>query len=419
MKIHARACYTYVYEKRGLIMISIAIMGFGVVGSGVAETIMMNAESFSERLGGEKINVKYILDLRDFPDHPLGGRVVHDIETILSDDEVSVVVETMGGINPAYGFSKSALERGKSVVTSNKEVVAAHGAELMALAEKNGVAYMFEASVGGGIPIIRPMRKCLAANKIISVSGILNGTCNYILTRMERDKLDFDTALKQAQKLGYAERDPSADIEGKDTCRKISILASLAYGKTVPTEKILCEGISDITYNDLVYARENGFAIKLLGRAKKCADGRISVLTAPHLVPDDNSLAGVNDVYNGISVVGNIVGDVLFCGRGAGSLPTASAVVADVLDVIDNCKVRASWKDADNTDFIRDVSEDVTSSYIRTNSSKESIGKAFGSVDITEKNGEKMFITPEYLESDLEVVLSLLDGKYTRIRLMK
>lgn len=399
-------------------MINIAIMGFGVVGSGVAETIMMNSDSFANRIGGKKVNVKYILDLREFPDHPLGDRVVHDINTILEDKEISVVVETMGGVNPAYGFSKSVIESGKSVVTSNKEVVAAHGAELIELAKSKGVAYMFEASVGGGIPIIRPLWQCLAANRIISVSGILNGTCNYILTKMEQSGMDFDTALKQAQKLGYAERDPSADIEGKDTCRKISILSSLAYGKTVPCEKVSCEGIKDISYKDLVYARENGFAVKLLGRARRSAQGHVLVITAPFFVPNDNALSGVNDVYNGISVVGNVVGDVLFCGRGAGSLPTASAVVADVIDVIQNPHKSMGWADQE-ADFLDDISSDITCSYIRTNSSIDSIRKAFGSVGITESGNEKMFITPEYIESDLQVVLSILDGKYTRIRLMK
>ncbi len=399
-------------------MINIAIMGFGVVGSGVAETIMMNNDSFSNRINDEKVNVKYILDLRDFPDHPLGDRVVHDINEILNDDDVSVVVETMGGVNPAYGFSKAALEAGKSVVTSNKEVVAAHGAELISIAKSKGLAYMFEASVGGGIPIIRPLWQCLAANKIISVSGILNGTCNYILTKMEKDKLDFDTALKQAQQLGYAERDPSADIEGKDTCRKICILASLAFGKTVSTDKVLCEGITKISYDDLVYARNNRYSVKLLGRAKKDADGKVLVITAPFMVPESNALCSVNDVYNGISVVGNVVGDVLFCGRGAGSLPTASAVVADVIDVIHDCKKIIGWQDVE-ADFLEDVSGDVSSSYIRTSASVDSIRKAFGSVEITENKGQKMFITPEYLESDLRVVLSILDGDYTRIRLMK
>jgi len=407
-----------IYAEEEENMINIAIMGFGVVGSGVAQTITMNSPSLAERLDGQIINVKYILDLREFPNHPLGDRVVHDINTILEDEEVMIVVETMGGVNPAYKFSKMALEKGKSVVTSNKEVVASHGAELLETAKANGVSYLFEASVGGGIPIIRPMWQCLAANKIVSVSGILNGTCNYILTKMEQEKLDFATALSQAQQLGYAERDPSADIEGKDTCRKISILASLAFGKIVSTDNIPCEGITGITYDDIVYARSVGYSIKLLGRAKMEANGKVHVLTSPFLVPENNALASVNDVYNGISVVGNVVGDVLFCGRGAGSMPTASAIMADVLDVIRDCRKTIGWKN-EQADFLGDIATNETCVYVRTTASEESISKAFGCVDITKKGNVKMFITPMYVESDLNVVLSLLDADYLRIRLIK
>ncbi len=400
-------------------MINIAIMGFGVVGSGVAETITINNNSFAKKINDEQINIKYILDLREFPDHPLGDRVVHDIDTILNDDEISVVVETMGGVNPAYSFSKAALESGKSVVTSNKEVVAAHGAELIALAKSKGIAYMFEASVGGGIPIIRPLWQCLAANQIESISGILNGTCNYILTKMENDKLDFATALKQAQDLGYAERDPSADIEGKDTCRKICILSSLAFGKIVPYEKVLCEGITQIAYEDLVFSRENGYSVKLLGRAKKLPNGKVLVMTAPFFVPCENAISNVNDVYNGISVVGNVVGDVLFCGRGAGSLPTASAVAADVIDVIHDNKKIIGWDNVE-ADFLEDASVDVCASYIRTNASIDSIKSLFGNVCVTEAIGQKMFMTVcEYSQKDICDKLSKLDGEYTRIRVMK
>ncbi len=399
-------------------MVNIAIMGFGVVGSGVAETITLNAKAFAERTEGLELNVKYILDLRDFPEHPLGDRVVHDITPILEDDEVSIVVETMGGTVPAYDFSKKALLSGKSVVTSNKEVVAKHGAELQAIAREKGVSYLFEASVGGGIPIIRPMWQCLASNKIKSVTGILNGTCNYILTKMERDKEDFETALKQAQELGYAEKNPAADVEGMDTCRKISILASLAYGKTVSTEDISCEGITKITYEDLVFARNNGYSIKLLGRASKEDDGKVYVITAPFLVPETNALAGVNDVYNGISVVGNIVGDVLFCGRGAGSLPTASAVMADVLDVVRDCKKSIGWKD-EKADFLGNMAGNVTANYIRTKASKQDVLSAFGKVEVTEMDGNCMFIVPEMSEMDLAVKIKSLELDTVRIRVMK
>ena len=399
-------------------MINIAIMGFGVVGSGVAETITLNSKAFAERTEGLELNVKYILDLREFPEHPLADRVVHEITPILEDKEVSIVVETMGGTVPAYDFSKKALLAGKSVVTSNKEVVAKHGAELQAIAKEKGVSYLFEASVGGGIPIIRPMWQCLASNQIKSVTGILNGTCNYILTRMYEDKSDFETALKQAQELGYAERNPAADVEGMDTCRKISILASLAYGKTVSTDDISCEGITKVSYGDLVYAKENGYSIKLLGRASKEEDGRVYVITAPFLVPETNALAGVNDVYNGISVVGNVVGDVLFCGRGAGSLPTASAVMADVLDVVRDCKKSIGWKD-EQADFLGDLTENKCAFFVRTKACAVKIGEAFKNVTITNKDGVNMFITDEMTLSEVESKLALLGEDTVRIRVMK
>ncbi len=398
-------------------MINIAIMGFGVVGSGVAETILTNSEKITAHLGGNTINIKYILDLREFPEHVLADRVVHDINTILEDDEVSIVVETMGGENPAFKFSESAILKGKSVVTSNKEVVAIHGAYLSRLAKENGVTYMFEASVGGGIPIIRPLWQCLAANEIESISGILNGTCNYILTKMKNDKLDFATALLNAQKLGYAERDPSADIEGKDTCRKIAILSSLAFGKTITPDMIHCEGITEITYDDLEYANSLGCSVKLLGRAQKTDDGKVVIITAPFFVPNDDILGGVNDVYNGISVVGNIVGSVFFSGRGAGSLPTASAVTADVIDAARDCKKNMCWSE-EKADFLESTSDNVTCAYVRTKASVDSIKSFFVDADITENGTYKMFVTSPITESDLEKRLSGLDGEYVRIRIL-
>lgn len=398
-------------------MINIAIMGFGVVGSGVAETIRLNNEAFAKRMEGVKLNVKYILDLREFPEHPLADRVVHDITPILEDKEVTIVVETMGGTVPAYDFSKRAILSGKSVVTSNKEVVAKHGAELQRLAKENGVSYLFEASVGGGIPIIRPMWQCLASNRIESVTGILNGTCNYILTKMERDKEDFETALKQAQELGYAEKNPEADVEGFDTCRKISILASLAYGKSVSYEDVHCEGITKITYEDLVFARNNGYSVKLLGRAKQESDGKVYVITAPHFVPVDNALSGVNDVYNGISVVGNVVGDVLFCGRGAGSMPTASAVMADVLDVIRDCKKIIGWSE-EKADFLGDVNKAMTAYYIRTQASEDEIESAFGNVTVTKMGKSCMFITEKMTAVDLAVKVKSLEKETVTVRVM-
>lgn len=398
-------------------MINIAIMGFGVVGSGVAETILTNSNKITAHLGGNAVNIKYILDLREFPDHVLSDRVVHDVNTILEDDEVSIVVETMGGENPAFKFSEAAILKGKSVVTSNKEVVALHGAYLSRLAKENGVTYLFEASVGGGIPIIRPLWQCLAGNEIVSVSGILNGTCNYILTKMLNEKLDFATALSNAQKLGYAERDPSADIEGKDTCRKIAILSSLAYGMTVTPDMIHCEGITGVSYDDLTYAASIGCAVKLLGRAFKDEDGKVTIITAPFFVPKDDLLGDVNGVYNGVSVVGNIVGSVFFSGRGAGSLPTASAIVADVLDAARDNKKNMCWSE-EKADFLEDIGNCVTRAYVRTKASVDSIKSFFVDADITENGAYKMFITSHITENDLEKRLEGLDGEFVRIRLL-
>mgnify|MGYP002575624112 FL=1 len=399
-------------------MIHIAILGFGVVGSGVAKVISTNAAELAERLDGEQLNIKHILDLRSFPDHPLGNRVTADFDDILNDDDVFLVVETMGGSHPAYEFSKKALLAGKSVVTSNKEVVANYGAELLEIARENGVSYLFEASVGGGIPIIRPMWQCLAANRIQSVSGILNGTCNYILTKMEREKSDFADALAEAQRLGYAERNPAADIEGTDTCRKISILTSLAYGEHVRPERLSCEGITKITYDDIAYASEHGYAIKLLGRATRAENGKVYAMTAPHLVPKDNALAGVNDVYNGILVVGNIVEDVLFCGRGAGSLPTASAVMADVLDVIRDCRKTIGWKNKEAT-FLGDISENVTDCYIRTAAGETAIREIFGEKTKIENVGsEHVFFTGKHTEKEIDEKLALLGAEHLKLRVL-
>ena len=327
-------------------MIQIAILGFGVVGSGVAEVIRENDKELSEKLCGEHLNVKYILDRRSFPEHELNDRVTMDFDKIVNDPEIVMVVETMGGSHPAYEFTKQAISAGKNVVTSNKEVVANFGTELLELARENNVNYLFEASVGGGIPIIRPMWQCLAANKITSVAGILNGTTNFILTKMIEENMDFDTALKIAQSLGYAEANPAADVEGIDTCRKICILASLAFGYQIRPEEVSCEGITHITLEDVAAAESLGYAVKLLGRAENTEKG-IYVITSPHLVSKDMLMSGVKDVYNAITVCGNAVGDVMFYGRGAGKLPTASAVVADVVDIARECKKAITWSVAE------------------------------------------------------------------------
>jgi len=387
-------------------MINIAILGFGVVGSGVAQVISENADSLSERLCGEKLNVKHILDLRDFPDHPLGDRVTKDFDTILNDEEVLIVVETMGGSHPAYDFSKKALEAGKSVVTSNKEVVANFGAELLAIAREKGVSYLFEASVGGGIPIIRPMWQCLAANKILAVDGILNGTTNYILTKMFAEGWSFEDALSKAQELGYAERNPAADVEGLDTCRKISILASLAYGKAIDPSKVHCEGITSITAADVAAAEYFDYKIKLLGR---CADvnGKVYAITAPFLVPEEASIANIDDVYNGISVYGNAVGDVMFYGRGAGALPTASAVMADVLDVIRDCRKTIGWE-AEDPDIYCDY-ESAVLRFLVCADYKEAIESTF-EVEAMEVRGKYYAITNLGTERALKDKVASIEG---------
>lgn len=313
-------------------MIQVAVLGFGVVGSGVAELLTGRGEGQS-RPADELINLKYILDVRDFPESPFANCFVKDFSVIEQDPEVDIVVETIGGATIALEFTERALRAGKSVVTSNKEVVAKHGYRLMELARENNVTYLFEASVGGGIPILRPLNQCMAANEILEICGILNGTTNYIFTRMIAGGLSFEAALKEAQEKGYAERDPSADIEGHDTCRKICIMASIAFGFHVLPEQVQTIGISKVSLEDVAYAGAFGHKIKLLGRAVSQADGTICAYVEPHLVSLQDPLAGVEDVFNAIKVKGNATGDVMFYGKGAGKLPTASAVVADVIAI--------------------------------------------------------------------------------------
>ncbi len=312
-------------------MINVAIFGFGVVGSGTAEVLTQNARLISERVGDE-INIKYILDLRDFPGSPFEDKIVHDINVILEDPEVKICAELMGGSHPAYEFSVNAMRAGKSVVTSNKEVVANFGPELLKIAAENHVRYLFEASVGGGIPVIHPIGNCLTANDITEVDGILNGTTNYILTQMINENKDFGTALAEAQEKGYAEKDPTADVDGIDTCRKISILSAMAFGKLVPPEKVQTEGIRNVTLADVANAAKFGASIKLIGKAVRVGD-KISACVSPTLVRSSNPLANISDVYNGVLINGNAIGDVMFYGRGAGKLPTASAVVSDIIEI--------------------------------------------------------------------------------------
>ena len=333
-------------------MVNVAILGFGVVGSGVAEVLATNGPHIDQKVD-DLIRLKYILDVRAFPDSPFADKVVHDFSVIENDPEVSIVVETIGGAKAALDFTRRALRAGKSVVTSNKELVAEHGCELLKLAAEQGVSYLFEASVGGGIPILRPLNQCLAANEIEEITGILNGTTNYILTRMIRGGLSFDAALKEAQANGYAEQDPTADIEGHDACRKICILASLAFGRHIYPRQVPAEGITGVTLSDVAWAESCGKKLKLLGRAIRQADGRVCAYVSPHLVDVENPLAGVEDVFNAIAVKGNAIGDVMFYGRGAGKLPTASAVVADVIDA-------AKHRDEKKRVFWAEGGEDTT-----------------------------------------------------------
>lgn len=350
-------------------MAKVAILGHGVVGSGTAQVLMMNKDGIAKR-AGETVEVKYILDIRDFPDLPYADRFTKDIQVILDDPEVEVVAEVIGGLKPAYDFVSRCLKAGKSVVTSNKELVAAKGAELLQTAKEHGVLFLFEASVGGGIPIIRPMAQCMAANEIERVTGILNGTTNYILTRMFHEQQPFDVALRSAQELGYAEADPTADVEGIDACRKICILSSLAFGRHVYPEYVHAEGISKLTAADVEMAAKEDRVIKLLGITRKYEDGTVFAMVAPFAISRSHLLAGVEDVFNGIVVKGNAVDEVAFVGRGAGKLPTASAVVADIIDCVKHrggenmmkwadCKenIVRNWKDERFSRLVRVAGE--------------------------------------------------------------
>ena len=391
-------------------MSKVAILGFGVVGSGVAEVLTQNGAHIDGKIH-DHLELKYILDVRDFPDSPFADKMVKDFAVIEADPEVDIVVETIGGAKIAWEFTKRALAAGKNVVTSNKELVAAHGFELMELAQSKGVSYLYEASVGGGIPILRPLKQCLAANEITEVYGILNGTTNYILTRMIRSGLPFGEALKEAQQNGYAEADPTADIEGHDACRKICILASLAFGRHVYPEQVPTQGITGVSLADVAYADACGRKIKLLGRAKRGEDGKVRAYVAPHLVSEENPLAGVEDVFNAITVRGNAVGDVMFYGRGAGKLPTASAVVADVMEC---ARTKGQAKHLDWGPGSEDAvvpPDDVASAwYVRAEASTEKLRRAFGEVVPLARSGapagECAALTPKLCPQELMDKLS-------------
>lgn len=397
-------------------VVNVAVMGHGVVGSGVVEVLLDHEENI-EKKAKNKINVKYILDLRDFPGLSYSDRFIKDFDLILKDDSIRVVVEVMGGIHPAYEYVKACLESGKSVVTSNKELVAACGAELLKIAGEKNVNFLFEASVGGGIPVLRPIAQCLAANDLYEVTGILNGTTNFILTKMIKENMSFDDALKLAQQLGYAEREPSADVDGHDACRKICILASISFGKHVYPNQVRTEGIRSITIADTEYAASYNSVIKLIGHARLLDDGKVSADVYPALISKDNQLAGVDDVFNAIMVRGDAIGDVMFYGRGAGKLPTASAVVADVIDCVKHLKARKylSWEDG-SEDYIVDFGNVKTNLYVRCETNDVAVAKqeildTFGDVQFLERNGamdELAFITPMDEERELQNKIALL-----------
>lgn len=399
-------------------MKNVAVLGYGVVGSGTVELFEKNREAISAKIGRD-CDIKYIVDLREFPDDPFKDRIIKDFKQVLEDDEIEVVAEVIGGLHPAYEFTKAALERGKSVVTSNKELVAEMGAELLKVAHEHNVNYLFEASVGGGIPIIRPLNKCLAGNRIEQISGILNGTTNFILSKMIKDQMDFDTALRLAQELGYAEHDPTADIEGHDACRKICILGSLAYGKHLYPAKVHRSGISRVTLEDVAYAENAGYAIKLIGSVKPAENGKVSAIVCPRLVPKSNMLSTVDGVYNAISVTGDGVGDVLFYGKGAGKLPTASAVVGDIIDCLKHTdrSIMISWADCKDEDYVVKYKTVENSMYVRVQADnadelKPAISELFGKLTYIERKGrpdnELAFITPTMVESVIDEKLAQL-----------
>ena len=362
-------------------MINIAVLGYGTVGSGVVEVIRTNHELINKR-AGEEIKIKYVLDLREFPGDPVEEILVHDFEQIVNDPEVKIVVEVMGGTGAAYTFTKRALEAGKSVCTSNKALVAKYGPELMEIAKEKKINFLFEASCGGGIPIIRAINGSLTADEIDEVSGILNGTTNYMLDKMITEGADFNTVLKEAQEKGYAEADPTADVEGQDACRKIAILSSLAYGKFLNFENVYTEGITKITPEDMEYAREMGRSIKLLGTSKKLGDDSFYALVAPFLVGQENPLYGVKGVFNSIFVHGNMLGDAMSYGSGAGKLPTASAVVADVVEAAKHLHdtIPNNWSNEEMTLMEPDSVEGRF--FVRVkDTSLDEVDKAFGKVE--------------------------------------
>jgi homoserine dehydrogenase len=393
-------------------------MGYGTVGAGVVEVINTNGKRIAGRIG-EELNIKYVLDLRDFPEDPIQEKIIHDFDTILNDEEVKIVVEVMGGVEPAYTFVKKLLLAGKSVATSNKALVAKHGAELLSIAKDNEINFLFEASVGGGIPIIRPLNSSLTADEIEEITGILNGTTNYMLTKMANEGADYDEVLKEAQEKGYAERNPEADVEGYDACRKIAILSSLIAGQQVDFEDIYCEGITKITKTDMEYAKKLGLVIKLLAQSKRYNGNHINAIVAPFLVGKESPLYSVDGVFNAIFVHGNVLGDAMFYGSGAGKLPTASAVVADVVDAAKHLhrNIMTMWKQ-DKLE-LEDKAGMKRRFFMRFagdfEALKESLIESFGeNLEVVHVEGhadEFGIITPVIMEGDYDTRAKILGDK--------
>ena len=415
------SCFAWRLAGRGIEMIEAAIYGYGNIGSGVAEVIEKNQDRI-ERAVGQGVHVKYVLDLRDFAGDPVQEKVVHDVDIIVNDPEVKIVCETMGGNEPAYTFTKKALLAGKSVCTSNKELVANHGAELIRIAKEHQCNYFFEASVGGGIPVIRTLNSALRQEHILTISGIVNGTTNYILTKMEQEGAAFDEALREAQDKGFAERNPEADVEGCDACRKIAILSSLMSGKTVDYRQIYTEGITKLTADDFLYARKMKRTVKLLAMSKLTKEGYLAMV-APVLVGRENPLYSVSGVFNAISVRGDMLGDTMYYGSGAGKLPTASAVVADVIDAARHTGMHLPIGWAEEKAVLADLPSSRRRFFVRLDREKAPVAKAaavFGTgtvVRLEELPEEYGYITPVMGEGDFAEKFEKLDGAIARIRM--
>lgn len=395
-------------------MIKTAIMGYGTIGSGVAEVLEQNKDVIAKQ-AGQEVELKYVLDLREFPDSPVADKIVHDFKVIEQDEEVQIVVEAMGGLNPAYPFVKACLLAGKHVATSNKALVATYGTELLAIAREKGVNFLFEASVGGGIPIIRPMYRCLMGERIEEITGILNGTTNFILTKMDKEGESFENALKEAQNLGYAERNPEADVEGHDTCRKIAILTAMATGREVDYEDIYTEGITRITDIDFKYAEKMGTSVKLFGTSR-IKDGKVNAFVAPVMIQKNNPLYSVNDVFNGIMVKGNMLGVSMFYGSGAGKLPTASAVVADIIEAAQNLDHNLNIGWSGEKQAIESMDQARFRYFVRVAGSyrnkEQDVKRAFGKVEVVELYGMDEFavLTSEMSEGEFKAAATAYDS---------